>query len=342
MTTSALEQPKDLYRICHASVKSKLLETAIQFKIFNLLSEPRSADDITKALGSHLQNTTLFLNALVACKLLIKEKALYRNAPVSEKFLVEGLPTSLGERFARQSAMTVRMNHDLPRLILEGPQAASAENSFEPMKKWADNTAWLGNAARAGCLQQMADIVEKLPEFPRFRRMLDLGGSHGMYCISMVKRHPTMTGTVFDLPPVIEVTKQFIREYQLEERIDVLPGDYNQGSIGQEYDLIWACSSLNFAQGNMDVVMEKIFNALTPSGVFINVSEGLTEEGTQPDFYTLYKVAMIMSKPILPFEKGVIADAMSKAGFKHIQSATLETGWGEKDIDIARKNGDNI
>jgi hypothetical protein len=87
----------------------------------------------------------------------------------------------------------------------------------------------------------------------------------------------------------------------------------------------------------MKAVMRKIFDALTPDGIFVNLSEGLTGEGTQPDFHTLYKVGMAMSNPVAPFEQGFIAEAMSNVGFSHIRSTTLDTGWGEKDLDIARK-----
>lgn len=337
MTPSCPEHPKDLYKICHAAVKSKLLVTAIEFKIFNLLSEPKTGDEIAEMLNTHPKNTMLFLNALVACNLLRKEGGGFRNAPIARKFLTEGSPTSLGEGFARQAAITERVIKDLPKLILEGPPDASSEITSVSKEKWAENTAWLGNAARSGIARQMADIIEGLPEFPHFRRMLDLGGSHGIYCITMVKRHPTMTGTLFDFKPVVEAAKRFIEEYRLEDRIDVLAGDYNQDSIGQGYNLIWASSSLNFARRNMDIVMKKIYNALTPDGIFVNLSEGLTGEGTQPAIHTLYKVGMAMSNPVTPFERGFIADAMYDAGFTRIRSITLDTGWGEKDLDIARK-----
>ena len=338
MPLSCPEHPKDLYRICHASVKSRLLVTAVELKIFNLLSEPRTSDEIAGSLNSHPRNTMLFLNALVALGLLTKEKGLYRNAPVADSFLVEGTLTSLGQGFARQAAMTEKAMQDLPRLVLEGPPAPPSGTAPIPGETWAKNSAWLGNAARAGMARQMADIVEGLPEFSGLRRMLDLGGSHGMYCISMVERHPTMTGTVFDFQPVVEVAQRFIEEYRLEGRINVLAGDYNRDSIGQGYDLIWACSSLNFARNNMDAVMKKIYDALAPDGIFINLSEGVTGEGTQPDYHTLYKVGMAMSNPVTPFERGFVAEAMSKAGFARIRSTTLGTGWGEKDLDIARKS----
>lgn len=50
-----------------------------------------------------------------------------------------------------------------------------------------------------------------------------------------------------------------------------LEGDYLQDSIGEGYDLILASSTLSFARHDMDSLMKKIYNALNPGGVFINV-----------------------------------------------------------------------
>ena len=75
----------------------------------------------------------------------------------------------------------------------------------------------------------------------------------------------------------------YIREYGMEERVSVMAGDYLTGDIGQEYDLIWACATLNFARHNLDPVIGKIFNALNPGGLFISFQDGMTHEQTRPD-----------------------------------------------------------
>jgi hypothetical protein len=36
-------------------------------------------------------------------------------------------------------------------------------------------------------------------------------------------------------------------------------------------------------------------------------------------------------------DRGFLADAMLRAGFRSIRSKTVDTDWGEEDIDIGRK-----
>jgi len=84
---------KELYRMLIGSIKGKLLLTGIELKVFNHLSEPRSAEAVAKAIGTHPENTRLFLDGLAACELLEKKDGLYWNTPITQTFLVEGSQT---------------------------------------------------------------------------------------------------------------------------------------------------------------------------------------------------------------------------------------------------------
>ena len=42
----------------------------------------------------------------------------------------------------------------------------------------------------------------------------------------MVSEHESMKGTVFDQPAVVKAAEEFIREYELQDRVTVMGGDY--------------------------------------------------------------------------------------------------------------------
>ncbi|MCK4231455.1 methyltransferase, partial [candidate division WOR-3 bacterium] len=104
---------EDLYRMLVAPIQSKLLLTGIELKVFNQLSEPKSADAVAKAIGAHPVNTRLFLDGLAASDLVVKKKGFYQNTPVTQAFLVEGSPTFMGQMFALQSQMWSTALNDL-------------------------------------------------------------------------------------------------------------------------------------------------------------------------------------------------------------------------------------
>jgi len=324
----------ELYRMLPGLLKSKLLLTGIELKVFNHLSEPKSAQDVAEAIGSHRQNTRLFLDGLAACDLLEKKDSLYQNTSVTQTFLVEGSPTYLGEVITLWAKSWFTIDN-LSELVKEGPPSPLPDMGSEEM--WAENLKVGANTTRAGEAQQLAGIISHLPEFSSFKKMLDLGGGTGIYAIAIVSAHPTMKGVVFDRPPILKVAKTFIKEYEMEDRIEVLGGDYLQAPIGEGYDLIWASSTLSFARHNIDSVVKKIYDALNPGGVFINFSEGLTEERTKPEPMVLMMMTMTLMGRDISFDQGEIADSMLRVGFKSVRSRTLDVGWGPMDLDIGRK-----
>jgi predicted O-methyltransferase YrrM len=108
---------------------------------------------------------------------------------------------------------------DLAERIRTGPDSAAAGADFASDALWAEATRASAGWVAGGMGAKMAGIVANLPEFAGFRRMLDLGGGHGMFALYFVNAHPTMKGVVFDQPAVVSVAKEFIRDYGMQDRV---------------------------------------------------------------------------------------------------------------------------
>ena len=109
-----------LYGMLIAPIRSALLLTGIKLKVFNQLSEPKLADAVAKAIGTHPKNTRVFLDGLASIDLLEKKNGLYRNSPLAQVFLVEDSPTFLG-RLLSFMKPDVQMLETLPKLVKDGP-----------------------------------------------------------------------------------------------------------------------------------------------------------------------------------------------------------------------------
>ena len=331
------ESFEDLYRMLIGPIKSKLLLTGIELKVFNHLSEPMSADTVAEALGTHSENTRLFLDGLAASDLLEKNDGLYQNTAVTQAFLVDGSPTFLGQMFISMQSQYYSNLNGLSNLVKEGPPPPSPEADIGSEEMWVQLAVDMAASERVWLGQQAVDIASGLSEFPSFQKMLDLGGGPGLVGIAIVAAHPSMKGVIFDRPAIVKVAETFIKEYEMEGRIEVLAGDYNQDSIGAGYDLIWASNTLNFAKHSMDSLTKKIYDALNPGGVFIVLHEGLTNERTKPDIMVLSMITMSLMGQDMCFDQSEIADSMLRAGFKSVRSRTLDAPWGAADLDIGRK-----
>lgn len=321
----------------YAPIRYKLLLAAIELKVFNELSEPGSAEAVARAMGSHPENTGLFLDALVACDFLEKKNSLYWNTPVVQAFLMESSPTYLGIFLVRSFRMILTGLSDLPALVKKGPPPLSSDADMVSEEMWTQFAVPMANYQWAGTAQQAVEIISGLPEFPSFRKMLDMGGCPGVIGIAIVASHPSMKGVIFDKPAVVNVAATFVKEYEMEDRMEVMGGDYNHDFIGEGYDMIWASAALNFAGDNMDPLMKKIYDALNPGGVFAIFQDGLTDERTKPNEIVLAMISSALMGQDMCFDQGFIADSMLRSGFNTVHSRTVNTPMGQMDLDIGRK-----
>jgi hypothetical protein len=324
-----------LYQMLLAPIRSKLLLTGIELNVFNVLSEPTSADTVAKTLGTHPSNTRVFLDSLAAIDLLQKKTGRYSNSPIAQAFLVETSPTFLGRIFTFMKP-DEQVLQNLPQLVKDGPPHPPEIPPFSE-DALAKGVVLMADIERAGYTQEAVEIVLKLPEFPSFQTMLDLGGGPGLLGMAIVDAHPTMRGVIFDLPPVIEETKKYLHEYEMGERMGVLGGNFNRDSIGEGYDLVWASGVLQFAT-DIDTVMKKIYDALNPQGVVVSLYPfGHTDERTKPESIVLSLLSIALMGQEAGVDQGYIAKSILHAGFTSVRSRTLDTFMGPMDLDIARK-----
>ena len=150
-----------------------------------------------------------------------------------------------------------------------------------------------------------------------------------------------MECVLFDPPTVCRVADEVIAEYGLADRVTTIPGDYMSDPIGEGYDLVMANYTLNFYRDRLDEIMDKVYRALNPGGVFLVTSDGLTDGKTAPAQTVISWLSVSLQGMDISFKQGEIANAMLRAGFVSTQTQTLndiETeAHGPVDLTIGRK-----
>jgi len=333
---------KTIFDMCSWSAREKVITAAIELGIFNVLNEQVTAEKVASMLGTHPKNTGLFLDSLVAIDLVEKQDGHYQNVPASRAFLVENSPTYMGPVFNYYlSTYGTYTIDELLDLIKNGPdtpvdtQAAPAGTEEFTEEDVASYTFF----QRAGRAQMFAKIFASLPEFASCKKMLDLGCAAGLNGIAIVSAHPTMKGVSFDHPKNIEITREVIRSYGMEDRMEAIGGNYVKDSVGKAYDLILASDTLYYTQEEeIDPIMIKLHDALNPGGALITIHPCLVSERTKPGNLVLANLfSGLKGEDMGLIEQGFLVDAMLRAGFKSVRSKTIDTDWGREDIDIGRK-----
>ncbi len=320
--------------------KWEALKTAIELGVFDTLSEPAAAVDVAGRLSIHPENTEHLLNALAAMGYLTKKQGRFRNAPLAETYLTSGRETSLGDFLLYQESWF--------RPMMDGTMAELLRNGPPAIDDVSDETIWETaarasvNHARSGRAQKLAAHVTALPEFPSFSRILDLGAGPGIMGIAVTLKHPTLHCVLYDQPVVCKVADDFIAEYDLKDRMQTRSGDYMNDPIGDGYDFVMANYTLNFYRETLDEIFGKVYRALNPGGVFLVTTDGLTDEKTAPTGMVVSWLSTALRGNDLAFERGVIADAMIRAGFVSTQTQALDDpafeSFGTIDMIVGRKS----
>ena len=326
----------DLYNIIRSSTQSTILSKAIEWKIFDYLTTEVSSKTVAENMKFNHRNTELFLNSLSGMEIINKKNELFCNTIKTNDLLVSSSPTYLGAFLLHINEWSRDLSPNLESLIKNGPPKENKPD-MSAAELWANSAKLSAAYQYCGEAQHITEIVSSLPEFPNMKKMLDLGGGSGFYAMTIVNAHPNMKGVIFEQPAVAKVASGFIKEYDMEDRVSVLAGDYLNYDLDGPYDFIFASATLNFYKNRMVELFKKIHNSLNPGGVFMTNQDGLTDERTKPVYHTSEFLMPELMGMDFGIEQGEIADAMLKAGFKTIRSFTRYSEMGNMDIDIARK-----
>jgi ubiquinone/menaquinone biosynthesis C-methylase UbiE len=117
---------------------------------------------------------------------------------------------------------------NLAHALRHGPTTQITALDPEQQKTFTEGVEAV-NAGTAAALAATAD-------FATCHRLLDIGGGTGSWSIGVVRTHPHMTATVFELPQVAGIARQRIAEQGLTGRIEVVAGDVNTADLPTGHD----------------------------------------------------------------------------------------------------------
>lgn len=328
------------FEIMLGPVRMAVLNSALEMRIADILVKHKIPEDIAQALNLEAGTTNLkfFLDAMVSMGLIEKKDGTYSNTSFAEAYMRKDSPSYLGGLVAHLSGMQHRNLRRIPALVRKGSSEIKDSDRLSGEAIWKKSVHHLACYQKAGMAARVADILAGLPEFEGMKRLLDIGCGPGIMSMTTISRHPSLEAVLCDLPSVIEVAKDEIAAAGLEDRVSTISGDYNEVDFGTGYDLIWVSHALYYAN-DLDSFLSRVYNALTPKGIFVSFHEGLTNELTQPAWVILSRLSLSLEGQATYFEKGQIASHLQKVGFDSVESSLLMMPMGPMELVIARKQG---
>jgi len=318
-----INSPGEFMEMVNAFRISRIILTAHELDIFTILHDgPLTSMVVAKAAGANERATDRLMNALVPIGLLKKSGSQFSNTDFTNRFMIKGQPTYMGGL-----AHLVHLWKSWSTLT----EAVKTGTSVAMTKPIGDrDEAWLESfiaAMHSRGLQQAKEVAAVL-DLSQTKSMLDIGGGSGAFTFEFIRENPAIRGTIFDLPNVIPITRQYISREGFDDSITTINGDYLKDKFGYDYDLVFvsAVIHINSPEENR-LLINKCAEALNPGGQLVILDHIMTDDRTGPAVGTFFALNMLVGteKGDTYTEKEIKA-WMQDAGFKYIRRRDTPQG----------------
>tara|TARA_B100000470_G_scaffold218645_1_gene204376 strand:+ start:42 stop:1055 length:1014 start_codon:yes stop_codon:yes gene_type:complete len=269
-----------LQSMARAFISSTSLFAAIDLELFTAVANGASTP---KAFAMHAGISELNADRLMtmcsANGLLEWHGDGYVNASDVQRYLVQGEPryagawlTFMRPGYERWAKLTDFLKSEEPAQITPG---SVVNMTVEKAREYHEATSSVGFGAGRRFVREV-DLSGR-------SKLMDIGGGSGAYSIVAVEQHPQLHAVVFDLPAVVEVTREFIVRAGVSDRVSAQAGDFTRDDLPNGCDVAVMASNLPmYGREIIQSVIDKAFNALEPGGEMHLIGEMLDDDRMGP------------------------------------------------------------
>lgn len=208
---------------------SRAVWAAAELGLADKLSTPRTADDLAKELNLHGRSLYRLMRALASVGVFHEHAdGRFENTPVSAT-LKSDAPDSV--RALARSELGASHYPAWGEILFS---LQTGRPSFDkvygmPVFEWfAKNPerSDVFNQSMSELTRTVEPAVLEAYDFADCGTLVDVGGCFGSLLISILNKHKTLKGVVFDAPNVVEGAKAEIKKTELTDRLTTAAGDF--------------------------------------------------------------------------------------------------------------------
>jgi len=272
---------------------SRVLLSAVELDLFSAVGDGATAAEAAARVDADASGVARLLRALAGQGLLECEGERFRCAPDSAEFLAEGGASDSRATVLHMANLWERWS-DLTQCVKDGERVSGPQRSDDP--DWT--RAFIGSMHRRARLSAgpLASALDEAGLLAGARRALDLGGGSGAFVHALLERSPELAATLFDLPEVVALAREYAQEAGLAERCEFVPGDLHEGGWGEGHDLVLIsaiCHMLSPADNRR--LLERAAASLAPGGRVIVSDFLLDDDRCTPAWASLFGINMLVA-----------------------------------------------
>ena len=312
-----------LQNIAQSYGQSAALMAAVEIGVFTAISQGAgSFDDVAAKVDIHPTNAERLIVMLCAAGLVVREDGRLKNTEDVERFLVEGKPGYMGPWITFTKPQWNEWGRLAEHIRAKNLKVMGAIETFtvEDARRYHKATYSIGMGAGRRFVRQV-DLKAR-------QRIMDIGGGSGAYCIQAAKEHAHIRGVVLDLAVVCEVTRAFLAENGVADRVVAQPCNFTRDPFPADCDVALMASNLPmYGREMIAAVIKKAHDALLPGGEMHLMGEMTNAERTGPwgPAYWGLGQAISHSQGLAHSEADVLG-YFTAAGFRDVQVVAFIPG----------------
>jgi SAM-dependent methyltransferase len=267
-----------LQNIAQSYGQSAALMAAVEIGVFTAISKGAGTyEEVARSVDIHPTSAERLMVMLCAAGLLEKSEGRHRNAPDVERFLVEGEPGYMGPWITFTKPQWNEWGRLSDHLRVKALKVMGSIETFTvaDARRYHNATYSIGMGAGRRFVRQV-DLSKR-------KRIMDIGGGSGAYCIAAAKAYPAIRAVVLDLPVVCEVARDFIAENGASDRVEAQPCNFTRDAFPTDCDVAIMASNLPmYSREVIAGVIRKAHGALLPGGEMHLIGETTNNERTGP------------------------------------------------------------
>lgn len=306
-----------LQNISRAYIGSASLFSAIDLELFTAISKGDNTAPLFAKQAAISEINAERLMAMCAASGLIEwHQDHYENAADVQRFLVKGEKSYAADwiNFTRNSwenwgNLTDKLkNNQAPTIIGDYDKM-----TVKAARRYHEATSSVGFGSGRRFIRQV-DLSKR-------KKIMDLGGGSGAYSIVAAQNYPKLSAVVFDLPPVVEVTKEFISRHEVKDQVTTQGGDFTRDDFPENCDVAIMASNLpQYSREIISSIVAKTHDALLPGGEMHLIGEMLDDDRKGPLDAAIWGLYEVMSNSTgIAHTRSDCVSCFEKAGFEQVE-----------------------
>ena len=268
----------------------------------SLNEEPATPREIATRLGYDYRTTIAVMRLLGSLGFLAVRDGVYQLTDQTRIYLLKDSPFYWGHMLGNRTPLHERLREQLEGRSPTGRPGADAQPSTGDGRSsgaWASGQIDMEGARRVARSMQSHSLAAAIG-FARnsglagVRRFLDIGGGSGCFAIALAQQHPNLHATIMELPAMCEVALDYIRDGDVEGRVDTIAVDMFREPWPTGYDAIFFSNV--FHDWNFETcawLARQTYEALPPGGSICLHEMLLDDDGSGPVTAASFSMLML-------------------------------------------------